>query len=368
MMDYGNLTRQLLAWYDRQRRELPWRTETDPYRIWVSEVMLQQTRVEAVIPYYHKFLERFPDMRSLAAAPPEELLSVWQGLGYYSRARNLQQGVREVLARYGGNLPDSRDAIGELSGIGAYTAGAILSIAYNQPEPAIDGNVLRVFSRLLHIEELVERAPVRRRIETAVREMMAGIPRCGDITQALMELGALVCIPRNPRCGECPWREVCIANQRADQASFPWRKAAEPPRQVAVFTGILLQGGRALAVQRSARGLLAGMWEFPSVEILDPPAAALDAADLLCARFRELGLDASVQAEWHSLTHIFSHRQWQMKIFLCQCREPADCRMEGAGRWLDRGQVTAMNWAGPHRKIAAWVENELEREMCEKGL
>ena len=367
-MDYVNLARQLLEWYDRRRRELPWRTENDPYRIWVSEVMLQQTRVEAVIPYYHNFLRRFPDMRSLAEAPPEELLSAWQGLGYYSRARNLQQGVREVLARYGGILPDSRDEIGALPGIGPYTAGAILSIAYNKAEPAVDGNVLRVFSRLLHIEELVERAPVRRRIEAAVREMMAGIPRCGDITQALMELGALVCIPRNPRCSECPWPEVCIANQQSDQASLPRRKSAEPPRQVAVFTGILLQGGRALAVQRPARGLLAGMWEFPSVEILDPPTAVLDAEALLCARFRELGQEVSVQAEWHSLTHIFSHRQWQVKIFRCQGRELADCHPKGPGRWLDRAQVAAMNWAGPHRKIAASVGNELAQEIREKGL
>lgn len=367
-MDDVNLARRLLAWYDCQRRELPWRTESDPYRIWVSEVMLQQTRVEAVIPYYHNFLRRFPDMRSLADASPEELLSAWQGLGYYSRARNLQQGVREVLARYGGTLPDSRDEIGALPGIGPYTAGAILSIAYNRAEPAVDGNVLRVFSRLLHIEELVERAPVRRRIEAAVREMMAGIPRCGDITQALMELGALVCIPRNPRCGECPWQEVCIANQRSDQALLPRRKVADSPRQVMVFTGILLEDGRALAVRRPDRGLLAGMWEFPSVEILDPPTAAMGAAELLCARFRELGQEVSIQADWHSLTHSFSHRQWQMKTFRCRRRNPAGCNPGGEGRWLDREQIATMNWAGPHRKIAVWVRSELEQEMREKGL
>jgi A/G-specific adenine glycosylase len=367
-MDDVNLARRLLAWYDCRRRELPWRTESDPYRIWVSEVMLQQTRVEAVIPYYHNFLRRFPDMRSLADASPEELLSAWQGLGYYSRARNLQQGVREVLARYGGTLPDSRDEISALPGIGPYTAGAILSIAYNRAEPAVDGNVLRVFSRLLHIEELVERTPVRRRIEAAVREMMAGIPRCGDITQALMELGALVCIPRNPRCGECPWQEVCIANQRSDQALLPRRKAAEAPRQVMVFTGILLEDGRALAVRRPDRGLLAGMWEFPSVEVLDPPTAAMGAAELLCARFRELGQEVSIQADWHSLTHSFSHRQWQMKTFRCRRRNPAGCDPAGEGRWLDHEQIATMNWAGPHRKIAVWVRSELEQEMREKGL
>ena len=368
MMDYAELTARLLEWYDRNRRELPWRTETDPYRIWVSEVMLQQTRVEAVIPYYRRFLERFPDMRSLATATSEELLSVWQGLGYYSRVRHLQQGVREVQARYGGHLPDSRAEIGALPGIGPYTAGAILSIAHNKPEPAVDGNVLRVFSRLLCIREPVDRLPVKRRIETAVREMMAGISRCGDVTQALMELGALVCIPRNPRCDACPWQIHCAARLENAQDALPIRKTPAPPRTVHVLTGLLVRDGRVLAMQRPPRGLLAGMWEFPSVESPDAPAALGDVEQLLQERFHELGQDISVQAEWRPLTHIFSHRQWQMRTFFCQGGRRALPGAVETGCWLDRERIASLTWAGPHRKIAAWLDQEVAQQIVGKGM
>ena len=368
MMNFKELTTQLLDWYDRNRRELPWRTETDPYRIWVSEVMLQQTRVEAVIPYYRRFLQRFPDMRALAAAEPEELLSVWQGLGYYSRARHLQQGVQEVQARYGGRMPDSREEISGLPGIGPYTAGAILSIAHNKPEPAVDGNVLRVFSRLLVIREPIDRLPVKRRIETTVREMMAGISRCGDVTQALMELGALVCVPRNPRCDSCPWQGHCAARLENAQDALPIRKAPALPRIVHVVTGLLLRDGQVLTVQRPPRGLLAGMWEFPSVESSDSPGTMADAERLLQERFRELGREITVLSAGQSLTHIFSHRQWQLRTFFCRDRAAKIPGSVDAGRWLPLGRIESLNWAGPHRKIAAGLVSEMGKQIHEKGM
>lgn len=356
-MNYEILTQCLLDWYDRMQRDLPWRKETDPYRIWVSEIMLQQTRVETVIPYYYRFLQRFPDMQTLAAAQEEELLSLWQGLGYYSRVRNLQKGVREVVARYGGQVPDSHEAVISLPGIGNYTAGAILSIAHNKPEPAVDGNVLRVISRLLQIENRVESPQTKRRIEEAVRAMMATIPRYGDITQALMELGAIVCIPRNPRCVRCPWTEFCLACKNQIQGLLPKKKSPEPVRIVEIYTGILIADGRILTIKRPPRGLLAGMWEFPSAERTAAPADKIEGIALLCARYQAIGHEVSVDSEWRSLTHTFSHREWRMRIFICSAKRKNDKIIDGV-QWMDRVQMSEATWAGPHRKVAAWIGEE----------
>ena len=355
-MNYEALTRGLLEWYDRMRRDLPWRQESDPYRIWVSEIMLQQTRVETVIPYYHRFLQRFPDIRALAEATEEDLLAAWQGLGYYSRARNLQQGVREVMTRYDGQTPDTRSDLISLPGIGTYTAGAILSIAHNQPEPAVDGNVLRVFSRLLQIEEEIERPQIRQRIEAEVRAIMETVPRYGDITQALMELGALICVPRNPRCTECPWTEFCMARQNQVQELLPKKKPVAPPRLIGIVTGILIVDRRVLAVKRPARGLLAGMWEFPSVEGAGPDSATED-TQLLKSHFGDMGIEVTVESPVDSLTHVFSHREWRMRIYRCQALR-GSVLMTGTLRWMDREQLSQVSWAGPHRKIAARLIEE----------
>ena len=363
-MNDKRLTQTLLDWYDRVQRLLPWRGETDPYRIWVSEIMLQQTRVETVIPYYHRFLQRFPDLQALAGASEEDVLSAWQGLGYYSRVRNLQRGAREVVARHGGKIPDSPPELRALPGIGAYTAGAILSIAYHQAEPAVDGNVLRVFSRLLKIEEPVETPRTKHRIEAAVRAMMSTVPRYGEITQALMELGAMVCIPRSPRCEDCPWAEGCIARQQQLQALLPKKKSLPPPRIVEVLTGILIADDRVLAVKRPANGLLAGMWEFPSVEKADA-GVTLPEEQLLFTRFSSLGQEVTVNAKERELTHIFSHREWRMRIFSCRAIRVAEPLPENA-LWVDKEQLSKLIWAGPHRKLAAEVEKALMHDCKRK--
>ncbi len=359
-MKGAQLTQRLLDWYDRNRRQLPWRQDRDPYRVWVSEIMLQQTRVEAVIPYYNKFLQRFPRLHDLAAAPEEEVLSYWQGLGYYSRARNLQQGVREVVARYDGQVPDSPQDVRSLPGVGNYTAGAILSIAHNKPEPAVDGNVLRVISRLQRIEEPVEQSRTRKQIEQIVRDMMEQTDRYGDFTQALMELGALVCTPRSPRCGACPWQTGCIAARDQVQAELPKKKAAEPPRQVQVYTGILIVDGRVLAVQRPKTGLLAGMWQFPAVEVLSPEQQQTERelASALRQRFQQLGQTVRLHDEWQRLNHVFSHRQWDLRAFLCD-GEAADFSHRPDARWLTGAELKTLNWAGPYRKLADRVHTEL---------
>jgi A/G-specific adenine glycosylase len=222
-------SRELLAWYRSGNRDLPWRRSRDPYFIWVSEIMLQQTRVDTVIPYFNRFVERFPTVRDLAEAPEEDVLKLWEGLGYYSRARNLQAAAREVTERYGGKIPDDKEAVSGLKGVGPYTAGAILSIAFNRPEPAVDGNVMRVLSRYFCIDEDIARPATRIRMEGLAREL---IPEgaAGDFNQALMELGALVCTPRSPHCLICPVMEHCAGRIAGREEELPVKSKAKPPK------------------------------------------------------------------------------------------------------------------------------------------
>jgi A/G-specific adenine glycosylase len=257
--------RLLLSAYDTWKRSLPWRGETDPYRIWVSEVMLQQTRVETIIPYYEKWLERFPDIDTLAEAEEDDVLRVWQGLGYYSRARRLQEGARVVRELHGGSLPGTKEALRSLPGVGDYTAGAVASIAFGEAVPAVDGNAKRVLSRMFDLPD-----PSPRALRTLAAELLDP-QRPGDFNQALMELGALVCVPRSPRCDGCPLEPECLARKRGtvQERPLPKRKKAVPEidEVVLVVAARNGEGGfRLLLRKRPSEGLLAGMWEFPGVE------------------------------------------------------------------------------------------------------
>lgn len=262
--------RDLLRWYDRNRRQLPWRKSPDPYRVWISEVMLQQTRVQTVIPYYRKFLRLFPNMRSLAAAKEETLLACWSGLGYYSRARNLHKAAQQIVQEFGGGFPTDFDAARRLPGVGDYTARAVLSIAYGIPLAVLDGNVARVLSRL----EAVAADPrsnsgKKRLLERA--EALLSRRRPGDFNQAMMELGATVCLPRQPRCPLCPLRRGCRAYSRNQVENYPprGRKEGSILRRLAV--AVLLDRRRCLLVRRPASSKrLAGFWELPNWEISEP--------------------------------------------------------------------------------------------------
>lgn len=248
----------LLEHYDRTRRDLPWRHESDPYRIWVSEVMLQQTRVETVVPYYRRWLGLFPDLESLARASRDDVLRAWQGLGYYRRARNLHAGARMVHEERGGVLPSDYDGLRALPGVGEYTAGAVASIAFGQSVPAVDGNVKRVLARLF--DEPRPRAGWLRR---AAAELLDP-SRPGDWNQALMELGATVCTPRSPSCGACPWESLCAARAADTQEDRPESGPARAvPSQVFVTAVVADGGGRVLVERRPEGGLLGGMWSFP---------------------------------------------------------------------------------------------------------
>jgi len=341
----------LLDWFRRHKRDLPWRSESDPYRIWVSEIMLQQTRVDTVIPYYERFIRQYPTLDALADAPEEEVLKAWEGLGYYSRARNLLAGVREVKELYGGVVPDSREEISSLKGIGPYTAGAILSIAYNKPEPAVDGNVMRVLARFFLIEDDIAKPRTRIAMEDLVRGMMpAG--SAGDFNQALMELGALVCTPKAPHCLTCPVMEKCQGRIAGRELKLPVKKKAKPSRieyrAAALIEGTGENRGRILVRRRPDSGLLAGMWELPHVEVgADEWADEALWSARLAEGLRGHGIALEAVERLRDETHVFSHIRWEMRVM--RCRGEIGFAAGGAGEGDDDS-------AGPDKRPAGFGE------------
>lgn len=299
----------LLAWYDENRRILPWREKPEPYRVWVSEIMLQQTRVEAVKPYFARFMEHLPDMESLAAVEEDELLKLWEGLGYYSRARNLKAAAQQIVEQHGGKMPSEYHDLIKLKGIGSYTAGAISSIAFGHPVPAVDGNVLRVIMRLLADDSDISEASVRKRVEEDLKPVMPK-DRPGDFNQALMELGATVCLPNGaPKCAECPWKTFCRAGIEESWQQYP-KKAVKKPRTVEYRTILVIRDGhRAVIRRRPNKGLLAGMYEFPSLlgkASLDEVKDWLSAQGVCAVRIEKLP----------ESKHIFTHKEWHMTGYM----------------------------------------------------
>ena len=299
----------LLAWYDENRRILPWREKPEPYRVWVSEIMLQQTRVEAVKPYFARFMEHLPDVESLAAVEEDELLKLWEGLGYYSRARNLKAAAQQIVEQHGGKMPSEYHDLIKLKGIGSYTAGAISSIAFGHPVPAVDGNVLRVIMRLLADDSDISEASVRKRVEEDLKPVMPK-DRPGDFNQALMELGATVCLPNGaPKCAECPWKTFCRAGIEESWQQYP-KKAVKKPRTVEYRTILVIRDGhRAVIRRRPNKGLLAGMYEFPSLlgkASLDEVKDWLSAQGVCAVRIEKLP----------ESKHIFTHKEWHMTGYM----------------------------------------------------
>jgi A/G-specific adenine glycosylase len=313
----------LLQWFYQVQRDLPWRRTRDPYAIWVSEIMLQQTRVETVIPYYERFMERFPTVQALAEAPESEVLKHWEGLGYYSRVRNLQTAAQVVSESHGGVVPSDPDRFGALKGVGSYTRGAVLSIAYQVPEPAVDGNVMRVFARWFGLEDDIADAKTKGKIEAMVRSWIPE-DQPGDFNQALMELGSQVCKPKSPMCERCPVRVGCVALRDNRQTDLPVKKKAKAvrveTRWVLVMTRRRSQDD-ALEVwvrQRPAKGLLANLWEFPH----ETDRTQLD--DLENSTIR-------VVNQWQG-AHVFSHIRWELMAYHLECPEGFEPEM--VGRWF----------------------------------
>lgn len=310
----GELAGSLLSWYDGNRRILPWREDPAPYKVWISEIMLQQTRVEAVKPYFERFMSKLPDIRALADAQEETLLKLWEGLGYYNRVRNLQKAARIIMEEYGGQMPDSFEALKNLPGIGSYTAGAIASIAFGKPEPAVDGNVLRVMARLVMEPGDVLSQRIKRQTEDRVRKMIPP-ERAGDFTQALIELGALVCVPGGlPRCDGCPWELYCEAHRNGRETEFPHKTPKKERRREKKTVFLLLDGEKVALRKRPNRGLLAGMYEFPMAEGYKNRKEAL-------AFCREAGLQPLHIKSLPETKHVFSHVEWHMKGYAVRVDE-----------------------------------------------
>ena len=274
---WSALIKRLLDWHRPMLRDMPWRTTRDPYRIWVAEVMLHQTQVRTVIPYYHRFLEWFPTVQDLAAAPLDSVLKAWEGLGYYARARNLHVAAQRVISCHGGKLPDTKEDLLLLPGIGDYTAGAILSIAFGQHHPALDGNVVRVLCRVFDVSEPPSRSHVREKLwDLAARLLPRG--RASDFNQAMMDLGATLCAPRRPRCDLCPWASECRANSQNLQEKRPVKAARRRLPHYDIAVGVISRdNGEVLIAKRPPEGLLGGLWEFPGgkIEKGETPAEAL---------------------------------------------------------------------------------------------
>ena len=321
-MPFEDIAGALLPWYDENARDLPWRRNATPYRVWISEIMLQQTRIEAAKGYFERFMAALPSVSALAAADEETVLKLWEGLGYYSRARNLHKAARIVCERFGGELPADAAALRSLPGIGDYTAGAIASIAFGLPEPAVDGNVLRICARLTCCPDSIGEAAVKTRFREALR---GAYPpgRCGAFTSALMELGETVCTPGTPDCAACPLSGRCGAYATGRQTEFPVMPEKRPRRIQNRTVLLLTHGERAALLKRPERGLLAGLWEFPNVE------GALTASEALALAVR-WGCEPEEAVPCGEAVHIFTHLEWHMTGWRIECRAES-----GRFTWAD---------------------------------
>ncbi len=333
-------TAALLSWYRTNKRDLPWRKTSDPYRIWLSEIMLQQTRVEAVKPYYARFLETCPDVATLASLPEEKLMKLWEGLGYYSRARNLQKAAKDIMNRFDGKLPPSYADLRLLCGIGDYTAGAIASIAFGIPVPAVDGNVLRVLSRLQGSDADIM-LPATKKEWT--EKLAAVIPKqdAGDFTQAMIELGATLCGPNcEAHCGECPMKEVCKARKEGLAATLPVR-SAKKPRKIQERTVFLIRDEKKTVLsRRPAKGLLAGLYELPGTDGHLDEKGAVDFV-------RALGLEPLRILRLEDSKHIFTHIEWHMIAYEVIVTPDFDGFPEGKNLFLTDNKTLTESYAIP---------------------
>ncbi len=354
LLDRIRVRRKLVRWYDGHRRDLPWRQTDDPYAIWVSEIMLQQTRVETVIPYYLRFLEKFPTVETLALAEPGEVFKAWENLGYYARARNLQKAAQQIMDRFGGRIPADKEEILRLPGIGQYTAGAILSIAFGRPVPAVDGNVRRVISRLCAMEEPVDDPVVREQIEALVQTL---IPKRnpGRFNQALMELGAVCCTPKNPSCPSCPLQTDCGARKQGLTDRLPVRRERRiiPHREV-VAAILRNEKKRILIVQRPGRGLLGSLWKFPG-GILDPGESPEDGLKRIVRQ--ELNIGIGVGPAIARVKHAYTHFRITLTAFACVLSERIPSGP--TRRWAGVREIEKLPFSKADRLIADSVVTDL---------
>ena len=366
----ASFRKKLLVWYDAHKRDLPWRRTQDPYKIWISEIMLQQTRVDTVIPYYERFLDWFPTIADLAQAPEEKLLKAWEGLGYYSRVRNMQKAAQQIMENHGGVFPSSYEEISKLKGIGPYTAGAIASIAFGLPEPAVDGNVMRVLARLFEVDYDIG-VPTNRKIFQAMMEILIDPVRPGDFNQALMDLGSDIESPVNPRPEESPVKEFSAAYQHGTMDRYPIKAPKKKPLPVYLTAFIIKDSqGRYLLEKNEREGLLSGFWHFPLIEVeslsenlgqlslLDGKGEAESNPEILS--FEQ---DYDLAIDWQDrsypiVQHVFSHRKWQVQIRYGLVKEGEQPASEST-IWLTPEEFSDYPFAKPQQKIwTTFTKNE----------
>ncbi len=325
------MTRELLGWFAHAQRDLPWRHTRDPYRIWVSEIMLQQTQVRTVVPYYERFLARFPDLASLAASPLDDVMKIWEGLGYYARARNLHAAARAIVAGRRGVVPQDPDRFAELPGVGVYVRAAVMSIAFGKPLAAVDGNVKRVLARAFGVEEAVDRPAGATAIQK-IADRLLDHEHPGTFNQAVMELGALVCRPREPDCPACPWCDACVARAEDAPHDYPRKSARRPVPTARIAVGVVARRGRVLITRRAESAMLGGLWEFPGGKIRDQ-----ESAEAACRREirEETGLYVDVVAKVATVRHAYSHLKVEIDVFRCVHRK-GRVRLRGPvdHRWI----------------------------------
>lgn len=318
MIEANKFNKHLIDWYQQNKRDLPWRRTTNPYYIWLSEVMLQQTQVDTVKSYYERFIDKYPDLISLANAPEEEVLKQWEGLGYYSRARNLHTAIKEVADKYQGQVPNDPEKFASLKGVGPYTRGSVMSIAYNLPIAAVDGNVFRVWSRLNALNDDITKGATRKKFEQAITEI---IPKqqASDFNQALMELGALICKPKNAKCDDCPVQKHCQSYHDDTVYQFPVKTKKIKNKQLTYDVYVMMdEQHHWLMQQRPAKGLLANMWEFPMYE------------DEVAIHKLEEDYNVTVitqPVELMTLKHVFTHLTWHLNVYVVKIKNDSQQRL-----------------------------------------
>jgi A/G-specific adenine glycosylase len=354
-MALNGFNSKLLEWYALQGRKMPWRGSKDPYAIWVSEIMLQQTRVETVLPYFERWMSRFPSVSALGAASEQELLVLWEGLGYYSRARNLHKAARVVLEKYNGEIPHELSGLLGLPGIGRYTAGAIASMAFGLDVPTLDGNIRRVLARVFNVMEQAD-SPAGEKILWKLAEQNLPPGRAGDANQALMDLGAMICLPKNPRCLMCPLAELCLARQLGIQEQLPILKPkAEVPHFV-VTAAVLGRDGKVLLAKRPSKGLLGGMWEFPGGKI-----EADETLEACLSREIREELDVAIQVglPYGVYQHAYTHFSITLHAFLCKLLDGEPKPIEAAElAWVSPAELVHYPMGKVDRQIARRLESD----------
>jgi A/G-specific adenine glycosylase len=342
------LQRKLLRWYVENRRDLPWRKIRDPYAVWVSEVMLQQTQVQTVIPYYLRFLLHYRDIRALANAKTEHLLRLWAGLGYYSRAGNLQKAARVVVERFDGEFPTSYEDVLGLPGIGRYTAAAILSIAFDQPYAVVDGNVARVLARVLRIDGDARHSDVRQSLWDAAQQLLPS-RNPGDFNQAIMELGATVCSPRQPGCLRCPWQANCLARKEGLQESLPLKRKRPAVRKSSRAALAIRHRGRYFIIRRSGQRLLQGLWEFPGTELRQTE----NLHNVLVRWIRRVyGLSVNGLERFMTVNHSITVQRIQLNVFHCKLRPHSSAAIKVKNcRWVRLRDMDHYPFASASRRI-----------------